>query len=425
MNKIKLALFFLPFLIACQQDQNQSIDPSKIKAKSQTYLIKCDTEYRLKTEFDDVLVINKNTFDCGGLDDFEITLRSVVKKSEIILSGLQTVADDGTLLESAGMFKLDLPKEVSINKDSPIEYQKSSPYAIPDMELFQLDETANQWSAENQEVSNGGMEDILKGKELYNKECSMCHSKNLDRKGTGPALGRVGDFRDLDWLVRFTKNSQDLIRSGDSLALCIYIQWDRSIMTSYEYLSDDEIISIYKFIANESEIQKISIDSTEFNFNCDLSNIGKDISSESSYHTFSLDKNSDLYYVSKLYNSSWYNVDRFLNFEYKIQRPKLVISNANENVIAMLSFTNYKTVIKFNKHEDSYLLTNSAGKDIIGWPQGEKVSIVAYEMDEKGEIIAGKIENHIFKKDGNFINLTLEPTDTRKFNNALKKLDGE
>jgi hypothetical protein len=46
----------------------------------------------------------------------------------------------------------------------------------------------------------------------------------------------VGQRRTQEWLLAWTKNSQELIASGDSIAVAIFKEYNNSIMTPFDFL---------------------------------------------------------------------------------------------------------------------------------------------------------------------------------------------
>lgn len=58
--------------------------------------------------------------------------------------------------------------------------------------------------------------DVMAGESLFKANCAACHK--LDKKATGPALRGVADKYEKEWLYAWIKNSQGLIKSGDSKA---------------------------------------------------------------------------------------------------------------------------------------------------------------------------------------------------------------
>jgi hypothetical protein len=68
-----------------------------------------------------------------------------------------------------------------------------------------------------------------------------------------PPLGGIHHEVDEKWFVKYTRNSQKMIDSGDRKANCSWNQWKPSVMTDFEHLSNAEIRSIYYYLKKESE----------------------------------------------------------------------------------------------------------------------------------------------------------------------------
>ena len=102
--------------------------------------------------------------------------------------------------------------------------------------------------------------DPVAGKALFNTNCASCHK--LDRKMTGPALRyvekRLFDEEGLDrqWLYKWIRNSNSLIRSGDPYAVRIYEEYNKSAMTAYPQLTDLDIDNILAYTAQDKVIPK-------------------------------------------------------------------------------------------------------------------------------------------------------------------------
>ncbi len=88
------------------------------------------------------------------------------------------------------------------------------------------------------------------GKTLFRNYCASCHSKDMKKKMTGPALGgaeeRWGDYAPED-LYAWIRNSQALIASGHPRANELWNEWG-TVMTAFPNLTDDEIGSILSYI---------------------------------------------------------------------------------------------------------------------------------------------------------------------------------
>jgi len=89
--------------------------------------------------------------------------------------------------------------------------------------------------------------DAPKGKALFEQHCTSCHA--INEKLIGPALAGVNERRQEAWLLKWVRNSQALIKSGDPTAVKLYEDYNKSVMTSFEQLGDDEIKDILAYIA--------------------------------------------------------------------------------------------------------------------------------------------------------------------------------
>ena len=88
--------------------------------------------------------------------------------------------------------------------------------------------------------------DIAKGKDLFSQNCASCHKVHAD--ATGPKLAGVNQRRTEAWLIKWIRNSQSMIKSGDATAVKLYNDWNQTAMNSFPDLSDDDIKSILAYV---------------------------------------------------------------------------------------------------------------------------------------------------------------------------------
>jgi mono/diheme cytochrome c family protein len=88
--------------------------------------------------------------------------------------------------------------------------------------------------------------DVQNGMALFESQCSSCHY--IGQEFYGPALGSVTKRRPLPWLLKFIRNSQEVISSGDKYAVHLANEFEGKEMISFEYLNDKDIISILNYI---------------------------------------------------------------------------------------------------------------------------------------------------------------------------------
>ncbi len=70
-----------------------------------------------------------------------------------------------------------------------------------------------------------------------------------DARLVGPGLKGVTDKYEKEWLISWIRNSQALIASGDERAITIFEEYNKSVMTSFDF-SDSEFSDLLAYMAN-------------------------------------------------------------------------------------------------------------------------------------------------------------------------------
>jgi len=91
------------------------------------------------------------------------------------------------------------------------------------------------------------------GKKLYKAQCAACHK--LDKKLVGPALGKIEEKREKEWLKAWIKDNAALRASGDKDAIEIYDEYKGMPMTAFPQLSDEDIDAIL-YYTTVGEVKK-------------------------------------------------------------------------------------------------------------------------------------------------------------------------
>ncbi len=78
--------------------------------------------------------------------------------------------------------------------------------------------------------------------------CKACHNIGTG-KLIGPDLLGVTKRRDKEWLHRFIKNSQDVVKSGDEYAVKLFEAHNKIPMPPFAY-SDEQIDAVLNYIEN-------------------------------------------------------------------------------------------------------------------------------------------------------------------------------
>ncbi len=89
------------------------------------------------------------------------------------------------------------------------------------------------------------------GAQLFNANCTSCHA--INEKVVGPALKGAHKKYDEAWLLKWVKNSQALVKSGDAQAVKVYNDNNQSVMTSFTNFTDVQVKSLIAYIKAESE----------------------------------------------------------------------------------------------------------------------------------------------------------------------------
>lgn len=89
------------------------------------------------------------------------------------------------------------------------------------------------------------------GKALFTTNCTACHA--IHDKVVGPALKDVHKRREEAWLIKWIRNSQALIKSGDPVAVQVYKENNEVLMTPFETLTETQVKSILAYIKEEGD----------------------------------------------------------------------------------------------------------------------------------------------------------------------------
>ncbi|MCF8244158.1 MAG: cytochrome c [Saprospiraceae bacterium] len=85
---------------------------------------------------------------------------------------------------------------------------------------------------------------------LFKTKCAICHTIGKG-KLVGPDLANVHDRQTEEWMLKFIKSSQSLIKSGDSTAVALFEANNKMVMPD-PMISDDEIRTLLSYIKENS-----------------------------------------------------------------------------------------------------------------------------------------------------------------------------
>jgi len=181
---------------------------------------------------------------------------------------------------------------------------------------------------------------VKNGENLFKGNCTVCHA--INEVIIGPALRDVHERQTEEWIYAFIKNSQKVIKSGDEYAVNLYNEYNKTLMTSFDF-SDEELNAILTYIKDESsrEIQVVVADA-------DQGLEGGEVSSVS----------SDNLYISLGLNLILLLIIIFVLFRFTNLSKKYVLLKDNqskgklldeEDLEVVKSQFNFKKFIKSNK----------------------------------------------------------------------------
>lgn len=101
-------------------------------------------------------------------------------------------------------------------------------------------------------------ENIEEGSKIFKSRCSSCH--RIDKKLIGPALSGVQERRDKQWIIDFVHSSQTLIHSGDSAAIALFEEFNRTVMPDHKDLTAVQIQHVVAYIADQSQQVDVKAD---------------------------------------------------------------------------------------------------------------------------------------------------------------------
>lgn len=93
---------------------------------------------------------------------------------------------------------------------------------------------------------------IQEGESLFKRHCVSCHG--LNQALVGPALKGTTTRHEQEWLYSWIRNSQAMIAAGDEMAVKLYEENDKRVMTAFPMLSDEEIGNILAYVEADAPV---------------------------------------------------------------------------------------------------------------------------------------------------------------------------
>jgi len=102
---------------------------------------------------------------------------------------------------------------------------------------------------------------ITQGQKVFKANCSACHSIGAN-KVVGPGLQGINDKRSEEWLLKWIKNSPELIASGDADANAIFNEYNKMPMPP-QAVSDEEIRAVLAYIKTPPGQKEVAAEKTD------------------------------------------------------------------------------------------------------------------------------------------------------------------
>jgi mono/diheme cytochrome c family protein len=89
------------------------------------------------------------------------------------------------------------------------------------------------------------------GAAIFKQKCTSCHA--IGRAVVGPALKGMSERHDEQWLIKWIRNSQALVASGDPAAVKVFEEYNKVVMTPFPELTDDDIVNVIAYVQAEGD----------------------------------------------------------------------------------------------------------------------------------------------------------------------------
>ncbi len=89
------------------------------------------------------------------------------------------------------------------------------------------------------------------GMTIFNTRCRTCHS--IDKAVVGPALAAVDERHSIEWIIKFVRSSQTMIKGGNQEAVALFEKFNKVQMPDHPDLTEENIKSIVAYINSETK----------------------------------------------------------------------------------------------------------------------------------------------------------------------------
>lgn len=89
----------------------------------------------------------------------------------------------------------------------------------------------------------------IDGQLLFERHCTQCHK--IGERLIGPNLAGITERRDMDWIIHFVQNSQEMIQAGDEYAVALFEEFNQVPMPP-QPLNPSEVRAVIDYVEEAS-----------------------------------------------------------------------------------------------------------------------------------------------------------------------------
>src|SRR5580658_4602724 len=207
--------------------------------------------------------IPSGSIDAEGAHSIRLNIREAYTIADMIRYSL-TTQSYGQPLGSGGMIDIQPAPGTTARIVRPLTIKLPTSRIEENMQLFKGATNDNgkiNWtdpkplpdgSESINSADSSARKDLAYGRNLFQTNCAQCHSPS--RAVTGPPLAYIGQRRSFNWLVRYIRNNQKVLASGDCYSQYIFNAYNKTLMPLYPNLSDKDIDCILHYLQNQSPL---------------------------------------------------------------------------------------------------------------------------------------------------------------------------
>ena len=163
------------------------------------------------------------------------------------------------LRKKLGLFREDIEAgklsehstSIMIGNEATGQWIKRSPFDEPHVLARQLSYTLSTSKSTNfadfeSYKSAEKLKRMGKGEELFRFRCASCHSLGIE-DGLGPGLRGIGTRRSKNWLFRWLKAPDEMLKNKDPISVSLYNKYNKILMPNLK-LTNEEIAALMRYL---------------------------------------------------------------------------------------------------------------------------------------------------------------------------------